>query len=305
MEVAKGYVNQGWTVSHEAGMRTMYAPPDWVPTEPGPAVVHLEDWNRASGRIIKGIMQLMQTYGMMSWKLPPGCNLVLMANPDDQDYLVTTIDKAILTRIRSTTLKHNAKEWAVWADGAGLDPRGISFVLAYPEMMIGSERTNPRTLAEFFRYSKRIPDLSSKANLGKFKRMAYSVLDDQTVSSVVTFFERDVELVIEPEQILNGARLVNGKKALEHVKDLMTRKEKRIDVMGVTLDRLFARIVQPDCEQNQERVKNFQTFLTSQYIADDMRHNICQRLFRVRDNASCVLWLMGNTELKQLIMDVS
>jgi hypothetical protein len=304
-EVARGYTNTGWTIDHEAGIRTMYAPPDWVPTEPGPSVVHLEDWNRASGRIIKGIMQLMQTYGMMSWKLPPGCNLVLTANPDEQDYLVTTIDKAILTRIRSATLKHNAKEWAVWADAAGLDPRGISFVLAYPEMMIGSERTNPRTLAEFFRYTGRIPDLAEKARLGRFKRMGYALLDDQSVSSIVTFFERDVELVIEPDWILEDRPLPNGKSILDHVKDLMTRKEKRIDVMAVTIDRLYARVVNPECEQNEERIEAFQKFLTSPYVADDMRHAVCLRLFRVRDGGRSVRWLMGNDDLKQLIMDVS
>ena len=117
-EVHQGWLADGWQIMSSAGVRTMYAPPDWVPSEPGPSILLLDDWNRASVRIIKGIMQLLQNYGMVSWKLPAGCNIVLTANPDEQDYLVTSIDNAILTRIRSVTLTHDPKEWSVWATGA-------------------------------------------------------------------------------------------------------------------------------------------------------------------------------------------
>jgi len=299
MEVAKGYVNDGWDVDHTAGVRTMYAPPDWVPHRPGPSILHLEDWNRASGRIVKGIMQLMQTYGMMSWRLPPGCNIVMSANPDEQEYLVTTIDKAILTRFRSATLRHDAKEWAVWADAQGLDPRGINYVLSYPEMMVGGERTMPRTLSDFFRYSKRVPSLKGKESVARLRRMAQALLDDVTVHSILTFFQRDVEMAVEPERILLG-----DESAFKHVKDLMTRREKRIDVVGVISSRLFARLANPECEQTASAVANVQRFLTLPCLEEDMRHALCLRINRVRDEGRMVQWILGNDELKDLIMKV-
>lgn len=300
-EVHQGWLADGWQIVHSAGVRTMYAPPDWVPAEPGPSILLLDDWNRASVRIIKGIMQLLQNYGMVSWKLPAGCNIVLTANPDEQDYLVTSIDNAILTRIRSVTLTHDAKEWAVWAQADGLDTRGISFVLRYPEMMIGSERTNPRTLAQCFRDMKRIPDLGTKEQAARFKTMASSLLDDTTVSSLIVFMERDVELIIEPEQILQGK---DWDWIEAHVAKLMGGREKRVDVLGVICDRLFAHLVQPGTKTDKTSVSNFQRFVTMEQIPEDLRYNLCLRLTRVKDNGKSNQWVLHNDKLTRLILAV-
>lgn len=300
-EVLQGWLKEGWNIMPSAGVRTMYAPPDWVPAEPGPSILLLDDWNRASVRIIKGIMQLLQNYGMVSWKLPAGCNIVLTANPDEQDYLVTSIDNAILTRIRSVTLTHDAKEWAVWAQADGLDPRGINFVLRYPEMMVGAERTNPRTLAQCFRDMKRIPDLSSKDQVIRFKTMASSLLDEQTVSSLIVFMERDVELIVEPDQILQGK---DWPWIQAHIAKLMGGREKRVDVLGVICDRLFAHLVQPGTKPEKASIVNFQKFVTMEEIPEDLRHNLCLRLSRVKDGGKTHQWILHNDRLTKLIMAV-
>jgi len=296
--VVNGYMQDGWRMVHRAGTRTMYAPPDWVPHEPGPAILLLDDWNRASVRIIKGCMQLLQNYGMVSWSLPAGCNIVLTANPDEQDYLVTSLDSAILTRQRHITLSHDEKEWAIWATGAKIDPRVINYVLRYPEMMIGPERTNPRTLSEVGRSVRGIHDLSNKSNMKRFSMMAHSLLDSDTVASLVTFMERDVELCIEPEQILGGDPMVGP-----HIKKLMTEREKRVDVLGVICSRLFATMVQPDTEITKKSIANFQEFLTGKYIPEDVRHNFCMRMAGRRD-ARTNQWVTHNRQLTKLIMDV-
>jgi hypothetical protein len=300
-EVVQGYMKDDWALVNTAGVRTMYAPPDWVPAEPGPSILLLDDWNRASVRIIKGIMQLLQNYGMVSWKLPPGCNIVLTGNPDEQEYLVTSIDAAILTRIRSVTLKHDAKEWAVWATAEGLDPRGINYLLQYPEMMVGPERTNPRTLAQFFRDLKHVPDLRGEENQRRFQMMARSLLDDQTVSSLTVFMERDVEMVIEPEQILAGK---DWEFVQKHMEKLMAGREKRIDVVGVICDRLFAHVVQPTFKPDKKSIENFQKFVTMDAVPEDMRHNLCLRLARVKDGGKTHQWILHNERLTKLIMNV-
>ncbi len=297
-ETINGYLSDGWKMKHNAGVKTMYAPPDWVPTEPGPSILLLDDWNRTSIRIVKGIMQLLQNYGMVSWKLPEGCNIVLTGNPDEQDYLVTSIDSAILTRIRSVTLKVDAPEWAVWGQAEGIDPRLINFCLSYPEMMVGNERTNPRTLSEFGRCVKRIPDLASKDNQVRFKMLASSLLDEQTVSTMMVFMERDVEMIVEPQQVLRGEDWIP-----KHIKKLMGGAEKRIDVLGVTCDRLYAYLVQPTTIPDTKSVKNFQEFLCMDDIPEDLRHNLCLRISRVQGGAT-KQWIMQNDKLKKLILEV-
>lgn len=304
VEVAEGYQKEGWGIVHSEGIRTMYAPPDWVPRTPRPSVLLLDDWNRASVRIIKGLMQLLQNYGMVSWQLPPGCNIVMTGNPDEQDYLVTSIDSAIVTRIKSVTLMHDAKEWSIWAQGAGIDDRVISFVLQYPEMMIGKERTNPRTLAEVGRSVKTMRDLSDKSISKRFLMTANSLLDEETVSSMMVFMERDVEMVIQPEQILKGDRSVES-----HIKKLMSGKEKRVDVLGVICDRLFAYMVQPDTSPTKSSISHFQDFLTMDDVPEDMRHNMCARLCNYevdgeKSRGQMAQWILHNDKLKKLILEV-
>lgn len=84
--------------------RTKLVPPAWVPTEPGPGVLLLDDANRADPRILKGIMQLLQRFELASWKLPPRWQIVLTANPDGGDYSVTPLDGAMLTRLLHVTM---------------------------------------------------------------------------------------------------------------------------------------------------------------------------------------------------------
>ena len=205
----EGYKSLGWDFLPEKGIRTLCAPPAWVPTEDKPTILILDDWNRASLRIIKGVMQLLQTYGTVTWKLPKGSHIVLTGNPDDQDFQVTTLDKAILTRLRHVTMKFDVKEWSVWAQAQGLDGRGISWCLHQPEMMQGKELTNPRTLSEVFRMTKSLGDLTDKENEKSFRRMASSLLDDETVTSIMLFMQKDCGLVAEPDRVIRG-ELING-----------------------------------------------------------------------------------------------
>jgi len=296
-EVVRGYVDQGFEIDHTSGIRTMYAPPDWVPTSPGPCVIIIDDFNRAGQRIIKGCMQLLQEHGLMSWKLPPGCHIVLTGNPDEQDYFVTTIDPAVLQRLRSCTLKFDAKEWSVWASRSGIDPRVISYVLAYPEMVTsGTTRTSPRSLAEFGRYLSQAGNPNSR----RMQIAAHSVLDEQTVASLLTFVDRDYEIIVGPEDIIAGKSFI-----YDHLKDIMTRKEKRIDVLGVTCDRLFAFLSRPDVSPDSKSVENVQKFLTCKYLEPEMRYVFVDRLNRASENSPKMdKWFLGSRELMKLIMEV-
>jgi len=299
--LASSYESDGWQIDHRAGTRTQYAKPDWAPDDEGPSILLLDDWNRSSVRIIKGIMQLLQNYRMVSWGLPAGCNIVLTSNPDDQDYLVTTLDAAILSRIRHVTLVEDAKEWSVWAASEDLDSRGINFVLSYPEMMVGKERTNPRSLAEFFRFLKSVPDVSDENSqyFSVARMMAESLLDEETVTTMMVFLTRDVEMIVEPEDILAG-----DTNALAHLRGLMQRKEKRIDVLGVVCDRLFAHMMRPKTEVDDTSIDNFQKFITIPELEEDMRHNMCLRIAKVRDDGRMQRWILKNNTLKKLIMEV-
>ena len=82
-------------------------------------------------------MQLLQNFELFSWTLPPKWQIVATANPEGGDYSVTPMDDAMLTRLVHLTMVFDPKTWAQWAESAGVDSRGIDFVLTYPEVVSG------------------------------------------------------------------------------------------------------------------------------------------------------------------------
>ena len=183
--------------------KTVFRAPEWVPTEAGPGILLIDDVNRADERILRGIMQLLQNFELVSWKLPPLWQIVLTANPDGGDYSVTPMDDAMLTRMLHISMEFDVKEWAKWAEKAGVDPRGINFVLLYPEIVNGN-RTTPRTLVQFFDTIKGIDNLYDK--LGLVRLLADSCLDENTVTAFITFVNNNLGQLIKPEEILNAKK---------------------------------------------------------------------------------------------------
>ena len=108
------------------GDHTEFKAPEWVPRQEGPGLLLIDDVNRADDRILRGIMQLLQNFELVSWRLPAKWQIVLTANPDGGDYSVTPMDDAMLTRMMHITMMFEPKVWALWAEKAGIDPRGIT-----------------------------------------------------------------------------------------------------------------------------------------------------------------------------------
>lgn len=292
------YRSAGWQMDLSYTPRTQMAPPDWVPSSPGPSILLMDDWNRASVRIVKGIMQLLQNYGMVSWKLPAGCNIVLTGNPDLQDFLVTSLDSAILTRIKHITLQADVKQWAQWAYENDLDPRGVQWILTEPDYLKASgaaKMTNPRTLAEFFNVSKKFK--SFEQNSKELAIHGKSLLDPETVTAFSVFLSRDYEFSIEPETILNESST-----AINRIKDLMGRAEPRVDVVSVTCERLLAHMGKKTCEYNEIKRKHFQDFILADCFPEDLRHSLCSRLAKKRESNG-QRWVMGNKVLAKCILE--
>ena len=277
-------MKNGWTPTGTSPV-TRYAKPSWAPEEECPGIILFDDGNRASQRIMKGLMQLVQDYKTISWSLPKGWTIVFTGNPDNRWNQVTSMDTAQLTRMKHVTLDVDAKEWAKWAIENDLDARGINFVLKYPEMMIGKERTNPRTLSEFFRLLKKYGKIDS-SNKMLIYRDANSLLDEETVESMMVFFLRDVELVIDPEMILNDSD--HARKELEK---LMKSKEPRIDIVNVVNDRLLAYICSSSYVFKKEHAPHVQAWLLDKNLPRDCSYGFIRNML-----------LSGSSDLKKLIV---
>ena len=101
----------------------------------------------------------------------------------------------MLTRMIHATLEFDPKDWAIWAESARVDKRGISFVLSHPEA-ITFKRTTPRTLEQFFRQIESIKDLQKEEDL--VRMIGMGTLDDVTIAAFMSFVRDDLTELIDP-----------------------------------------------------------------------------------------------------------
>lgn len=249
-----------------------FAPPEWVPTHPGPGILLIDDVNRADDRILRGIMQLLQNYELVSWKLPKDWIIVLTANPDGGDYSVTSMDDAMITRMVHVTMEFNLKNWSAWAEQNQIDPRGIEFVLAYPEVMEGT-RTTPRTLVQFFDLIKDISSLENELSL--IKLLGDGCLDMETTLAFINFVKMDLNKIIKPEEILNAGKfnLIKGR-----IDKIVNTKTKRLDVLSVMMTRLTNYLIYTKKSLTDKEFENLKQFILLELIPNDLRLFMAQEL---------------------------
>lgn len=251
--------------------RTVFRSPDWVPTEEGPGILLIDDVNRADDRILRGIMQLLQNFELVSWKLPPQWQIVLTANPDGGDYSVTPMDNAMLTRMMHVTMEFDPKAWAIWAEQNNIDPRGINFVLTYPEIAVG-ERTTPRSLTQFFQSIQSIKNLADE--LPMIQMLAASCLDEETVTAFITFVQQNLSKLISPEKICNTK---NFKTEVEQsIKKMVQKDILRVDIIATLCTRLTNYLTLNNIKPNKDQIKNIQSFIKMDFIPNDLRLSLLQ-----------------------------
>lgn len=267
--------------------KTVFAAPNWVPTTNNKGILLIDDVNRADDRILRGIMQLLQNYELVSWKLPENWQIILTANPDGGDYSVTPMDNAMLTRMLHITMIFEVKTWAKWANKNGIDNRCINFVLTHPNVITG-ERTTPRTMVQFFKNIQTIDNWSS--NLGLIQMLGDATLDAQTVASFIAFVQNDMQLLLSPMEILESEDF--EEEVENRLYDLVVGESLRIDILATICTRLIQTIDDKSFNVTHLHLENLKSFIKLDFLPDDLRLTFAQDLVGSKNEA-----------LKQILVD--
>jgi hypothetical protein len=218
---------------------TMYIMPEWAQQmhrRGGEGILLLDDVNRADDRILRGIMQLLQDRRMFNWALPERWQIFLTANPDGGEFSVTPMDDALLTRMMHATMTFDARAWAAWAARAGVDSRGIEFVLSYPEL-VGKGRTTPRSLTNLFEHLRGIDDFVGQHEL--VSMVAAGCIEPEAAGAFLGFVQGGMVRLPDTDTILDGP--IAG-----HLLDEIERlvypdgSHPRVDRIMIMLDRVAA-----------------------------------------------------------------
>ena len=124
----------------EAIGKTLFMPPYWFPTDDKPVVLFLDELNRARPEVLQTIMDLTLNRTLAGRKLPEGSRVISAVN-DGEEYQLTDLDPALVSRFNIYEFKPTAQEWLLWAAKAGLDSRVIDFISENPEMLDGAAFT--------------------------------------------------------------------------------------------------------------------------------------------------------------------
>lgn len=155
-------------------------------------------------------MELINTGGYISWKLPKYTSIVLTSNPEDGSYNVSSLDNAQKTRMVNFNVKLNVEDWAHWAEFNGVDGRAINFCLLYGNELFkkhNEEQTiNPRAYTNFCKAISGIKDWEDDVSLALILNISKGCFlndKDNVVGTLFTsFISNRLDKLVTPKDML-------------------------------------------------------------------------------------------------------
>ena len=106
--------------------KTTFMPPYWWDDEK-PVVLFLDELNRARPELLQTVMDLALNRKLAGRKLPEGSRVISAVNYGDQ-YTLTDLDPALVSRFNIVSFKPTVQEWLLWARKNDVDARVIDFI---------------------------------------------------------------------------------------------------------------------------------------------------------------------------------
>lgn len=122
--------------------KTVFLPPYWFPLDGKPVALFLDELNRARPEVLQTIMDLALNRTLAGRKLPEG-SVVISAVNDGDEYQLTDLDPALVSRFNVYQFAPTVGEWLLWAEQNKLDNRVVDFIRDHSTWLDGdSEKTN-------------------------------------------------------------------------------------------------------------------------------------------------------------------
>ncbi len=107
--------------------KTEFLPPYWFPTDNQPIVLFLDELNRARPEILQSVMDLTLNRKLAGKSLPKGSRIISAVN-SGEEYQITDLDPALVSRFNIYTFRPSPSEWLLWAESTGVAPEVIKFI---------------------------------------------------------------------------------------------------------------------------------------------------------------------------------
>jgi hypothetical protein len=120
----------------EATGKSEFLPPFWWPVDGKPIVLFLDELNRARPEILQSVMDLALNKTLAGKRLPAG-SVVIAAVNEGEEYQLTDLDPALVSRFNLYEFSPTVDDWLLWAERSGIDSRVTSFLQKQPQYLDG------------------------------------------------------------------------------------------------------------------------------------------------------------------------
>ncbi|MDR1398819.1 MAG: AAA family ATPase [Treponema sp.] len=107
--------------------KTDFRPPWWFPLDGNPIVLFLDELNRARPEILQCVMDLTLNKMLAGKKLPAGSQIISAVN-EGEEYQLTDLDPALVSRFNVYYFVPSPAEWLLWAERNNIDKRVVAFI---------------------------------------------------------------------------------------------------------------------------------------------------------------------------------
>ena len=216
----------------ESTGKTVFMPPWWFPLDGKPIVLFLDELNRARPEVLQTIMDLALNRTLAGRCLPEGSRIISAVNAGDQ-YQLTDLDPALVSRFNVMTFRPTVQEWLLWAERNDVDGRVMDFI-----------RENPIWL-------DKDPDAKEGADTGLDKtpdRRAWKRVSDVllTAGEMDQLTAKVVSGIVGPKAAaglagsISSRKLLSGREVLQHFeKHLKTLRGYELHQLSTINDAIF------------------------------------------------------------------
>ncbi len=189
----------------EASGKTEFMPPYWFPMDDKPVVLFLDEMNRARPEILQSVMDLSLNRKLAGRALPEGSRVIAAVN-DGEEYQLTDLDPALVSRFNVYYFSPTVGEWLFWAKQHGVDQRVITFIEEHPDELEKNTDINKGTF-------DKTPDRRAWVRVSGLLQASGHITDINRLAKMITGVvgARSASMFI---QSLNQSRMLSAREVL-------------------------------------------------------------------------------------------